>query len=362
MLTIKDILNRLNTLAPTAIAYHWDNVGLMLGSPDWEVKKILLTLDVTDKAIKKAIEIKADLIISHHPFIFRAINCITNPVYIELIQKRIAVISMHTNLDIVDGGVNTALAETLGLSDWQALSHESGTDWLKFEVYLPEEDLDRVKKAVADSGGGKIGFYDSCSSSWQVESNFKPLHGSNPTLGTNDELSTVKEVKLEFMAESFLKATMMRVIHANHSYEEPVYTITKVENPIPTYSLGLIGKLAEPIDFRSFATFVKKQLNAPFVRLWYGNKSKESNVTTVAVCGGSGASVIGKAIGKADILVTADLTYHTILDSKLPLIDAGHLFTEYPVLKKLENYLSCDELEFEYLTLDEHEYTTLESI
>ncbi|MBN2830456.1 MAG: Nif3-like dinuclear metal center hexameric protein, partial [Candidatus Cloacimonetes bacterium] len=72
--------------------------------------------------------------------------------------------------------------------------------------------------------------------------------------------------------------------------------------------------------------------------------------------------IIGKVLGRADLLVTADLTYHTILDSQLPLIDAGHLYTEFPVLEQLEKYLSDVELEFVYLTLDEHEYNGLISL
>ncbi len=362
MQTIKDILRKLNALAPTAIAYSWDNVGLMLGSPDWEVKKILLTLDVTENAINKAIEIGADLILAHHPFIFRPVKSITDPRHIKLIEKRIGVISIHTNLDLVHGGVNTALAEILGLSDWEPLSTESGTEWLKFEMSIPETHLAQMLKALAEAGAGKVGAYDMCSTTWDSEVRFRPQANSNPFSGETGIVAQDKVKRLSFMAESFHRFAIETTIKQVHPYEEPGYTITKVENPSPSYKLGLIGKLKTPLEMSEFAEFVKSKLQAPSVKLWPANNSDGSMIKTVAICGGSGTSVLGKAIGKADILVTADLTYHTILDSPIPLIDAGHLYTEYPVLKNLESYLADDSLKFEYLPLDEHEYSGLVTI
>ncbi|MDP8231336.1 MAG: Nif3-like dinuclear metal center hexameric protein [Candidatus Zophobacter franzmannii] len=362
MPTIKDILNKMNVLAPTQIAYSWDNVGLMLGDPNWEVKKILLTLDVTPNAIKKAIDAGVDLIIAHHPFIFRPIKSVTDPKFISLIENRIGVISFHTNLDLVVGGVNTSLAKALGLTDWQPLATESGTEWLKFEMSIPEIHLDLMKEAINNAGGGRIGDYDNCSTTWDANVHFRPLKGSNPYSGTQGVISNNKVVKFTFMIEAFRRFSIESVIKSVHPYEQPGYTITKVENPVPTYSLGVIGKLEKPIPMNAFAKFVKAELSAPSVKLWPAGKDADTLISTVAVCGGSGTSVLGKAIGRADLLVTADLTYHTILDSPLPLIDAGHLYTEYPVLKSLENYLAEDTLEFSYLSLTEHEYSELRDI
>jgi dinuclear metal center YbgI/SA1388 family protein len=362
MITIKDILARMNKLAPTQIAYSWDNVGLMVGEPDWQVRKILLTLDVTKAAITKAIAEKADLIISHHPFIFRPIKSVTDPRIIKLIENKIGVISFHTNLDLVNGGVNTTLAQKLELCNLEPLAHESGTDWLKFELYVPEAHLESIRNALTTAGAGRIGMYDNCSASWEVEGSYRPLAGSKPFAGNEGEISHEREIKLEFMAETFRRSAIETSIKSNHPYEQPVYTITKVENPVPTYSLGIIGSLEAPLTMLEFSEKVKDKLSAKHVRLWTAGKDCNDLISRVAVCGGSGTSIIGKVLGRADLLVTADLTYHTILDSQLPLIDAGHLYTEYPILEQLADYLADAELEFVYLTLNEHEFSGLMEI
>ncbi|MBN2830497.1 MAG: Nif3-like dinuclear metal center hexameric protein, partial [Candidatus Cloacimonetes bacterium] len=287
MPTIKDILAKMNKLAPTQIAYSWDNVGLMVGDPEWQVKKILLTLDVTKAAIEKAIAEKADLIVSHHPFIFRPIKSVTDPRIIKLIENKIGVISFHTNLDLVNGGVNTALAQKLELCDLEPLTHESGTEWLKFELYVPESHLENLRNALIAARAGRIGMYDNCSASWEVEGRYKPLAGSNPFNGTAENISAEKEIKLEFMAEAFRRSAIETTIKSNHPYEQPVYTITKVENPVPTYSLGIIGSLKEPLTMLEFGAKVKDKLSAKHVRLWTAGRDGDDLISRIAVCGGS---------------------------------------------------------------------------
>lgn len=119
----KDIIEIMNLLAPLELAEEWDNCGLSIGSPDYEVKKILLALDVIEPVIQEAIALNADMIITHHPLIlFQKIKNVTTQTHlgnniIQLIQNKISVFSAHTNLDVAFGGTNDVLAHLAGLKN-----------------------------------------------------------------------------------------------------------------------------------------------------------------------------------------------------------------------------------------------------
>lgn len=133
MATVADILNYIESLAPRYMKMDWDNVGLLCGRRNQEVTKILVALDPFRNVIDEAIEEKADLIVTHHPLIFRnplmAVNEDTEAgrCVLTLIEHGIAAINAHTNLDLAPGGINTVLAKTLELSDIQVI-HPEGED------------------------------------------------------------------------------------------------------------------------------------------------------------------------------------------------------------------------------------------
>lgn len=133
MATVADILNFVESLAPPYMKEDWDNVGLLCGRRDRPVRKVLVALDPFRSVIEEAIEEKADLILTHHPLIFRnapmAVNedSETGRCLLTLIENGIAAINAHTNLDMAPGGINDVLAETLGLSAI-TLTHPEGTD------------------------------------------------------------------------------------------------------------------------------------------------------------------------------------------------------------------------------------------
>ena len=133
MATVADILTYIETIAPPYMKEEWDNVGLLCGRRDKEVRKVLVALDPFRNVIQEAIEMGADLIVTHHPLIFRddlkAVNedTATGRCLLTLIENGIAAINAHTNLDLAPGGINDVLAETLGLTDVQIITPE-GTD------------------------------------------------------------------------------------------------------------------------------------------------------------------------------------------------------------------------------------------
>jgi len=353
--TVSDIVSHLHRIADPSLAYKWDNVGFQLGDGNQEVKKILLTLDVTENAINKAVKENVDLIISHHPFIFKPVKKITNPLYLKLIKNDISVFCAHTNLDVIKKGVNSALAAKLNLQNVEFLTSESGATVYQVAVYVPSDSMVKVAEAVFSSGAGIIGNYTNCMNDYEVSGQFMPREGSNPILGSQDKLEKVVERKLEFFVDSFKLNKVLEIMKKVHPYETPAYSVNLQHKPNENYGLGMLGELQQEMSLKDFAKTVENKLKAPFVKLWKAGKSVDTKVKRIAICGGSGTSLLSRTYGKADVFVSADFTYHTVLDSRIPLIDAGHFYTENPVLGNLQEMLSGFDLEIIELQPNEHE-------
>ncbi|MBQ6555676.1 MAG: Nif3-like dinuclear metal center hexameric protein [Firmicutes bacterium] len=125
-MSVKEIIALMEQLAPADLAESWDNVGLLVGDKNAEVKKILFALDATDEVIAEAIEIGADMIITHHPLIFKGVNAVNTDTalgrrIIKLIKNNISVYSAHTNFDIAEGGTNSTLAQLIVLENSEGL-------------------------------------------------------------------------------------------------------------------------------------------------------------------------------------------------------------------------------------------------
>ena len=119
---ISDFLTVLEGFAPSFLKMQGDNVGLLVGDPNREVRRVMLTLDITPAVAQAAVQAGVDLVISHHPVIFRPLASVTPADYngaavMTLLEGRTAAICMHTNLDAATGGVNDTLARVLGLRD-----------------------------------------------------------------------------------------------------------------------------------------------------------------------------------------------------------------------------------------------------
>ena len=129
MTTVKDILDFMETLAPTALKMEWDNVGLNCGSSSAKVTKIMVALDPFEHVCKEAAQWGAELLVTHHPLIFQPLHSVTDETSIgrgimTLNRHDISHICAHTNLDCADGGVNDVLAAALQLSDVSVIGHE----------------------------------------------------------------------------------------------------------------------------------------------------------------------------------------------------------------------------------------------
>ncbi len=359
MITVTEIAKKIHSFAPTALAYEWDNPGLQVGDWNQPVSKVLVALDVTRTTLDYALEIGADMIVSHHPLIFRKLSNVTDPFLLELIRNKIAVLSAHTNLDVTPDGVNHKLAERLGVKNVSYISTESGASLFHVAVYVPMDSMEDVAQAVYATGAGRIGNYRGCGNEYPVMGRFEPLNGANPTIGKVGRVETVEELKFEFFADTTNLNAAIQAMKKAHPYEEPVYAVYPQHQKSPNYGLGLIGEIDNAMPLGEFAQMVKDRLEAPFVRFWQAGKTKDTMVKRVALCGGSGSSLLSRTVGRADVFVSGDFTYHTFLDSRVPIIDAGHFYTEYPALDILYDLLSGCEATVEKLPLHRHDGSKL---
>jgi dinuclear metal center YbgI/SA1388 family protein len=339
-----DIEKFLDNWAPKEISWQKDNVGLQIGNPGNAVKNILLCLEVTQKVIDDAIKKKCNFIISHHPFLFQPIKKIdlhkdkNSQLIRQLLNADITLYSAHTNLDFTKDGVSFQLAKRLELLDIRFLLN-SKDNQVKLVVFVPEDSISKVSEAVFSSGGGIIGEYSQCSFRTQGTGTFKGSKKSNPKVGKALNFTETGEVKLEFLIDSWNAGKAVKNMLSVHPYEEPAYDIYPLKNGSVNYGEGAIGRLAKPMRFNDYLSYVAEKLKIKNFRY---NKGKSGLIQTVAVCGGSGGELIGQAIKQnADSFVTADLKYHAFggAENIINLIDAGHYETEIIVLDELKKRL-----------------------
>jgi dinuclear metal center YbgI/SA1388 family protein len=343
-LTNKDIFNLMENWAPKTFAYDWDNVGLQVGSYNKPVKKVMITLDVLEAVVDEAIEKGVDLIIAHHPLLFKPLKQLNvdhwrGRIIQKLIQHDISVYAAHTNLDIAEGGVNDLLADLLELENTEILINEHQERLYKIAVFTPTTHVELVMDAISKVGAGHIGDYSHCTFQTNGTGTFMPQEGTNPFIGKQNQLEKVNETKIEtIVPESILNRVINAMISA-HPYEEVAYDIYPLQNAGNEYGLGRIGSLPTSLTLQAFAEKVKKAYNMRHVRVT-GNLTQK--VKRVAVLGGSGEKYIYSAVKKnADVYVTGDMTFHMAqeaLEMGLNVIDAGH-YIEQVMKDGTKNYL-----------------------
>lgn len=324
------IISLFEEWAPKSLAVDGDPVGLQIGTLNKPISKVLVTLDINLNTVEEAIVMDCELIIAHHPPIYRGLNNMRTDlpqgILIEkLIKHDIAVYAAHTNLDIATGGVNDLLATALELENIDLLEQTTSEQLMKLAVFTPRESTEVVRTALSAAGAGQIGDYQSCSFTSTGEGRFKPSDLANPYIGQANELAVVEEDKIEVVFPVSMKNRVLKALLTSHPYEEPAYNLILLESEVNKKGLGRIGTLPKKLPLAAYAQIVKKQLNVPFVRV-VGDLTKE--VQKVAVLGGDGNKYIqtAKRAG-ADVLITGDLYFHVAQDAEaigLSVIDPGH--------------------------------------
>ena len=342
-MTVADIEEFFNDWAPRWTAWERDNVGLQVGDRSRRVKRILVALDVTPEIVGEAIAKKAELIVSHHPLLFRPPSSITSSdavgrMVLAMTENKIALFSAHTNLDFAREGVSFSLARALGLEKIRFLVPLKDS-LVKIAVFVPEAHVESVSNAMATAGAGVIGNYSSCAFRVKGTGTFRGSEVAKPFVGKAQHLETVEEIRLEMIAPRAKSNEVIAAMKLVHPYEEVAYDIYTLENTNPNFGMGALGELRQPTALRPFLTRTKKALSAESVRFVGDVRHR---VRKVAVVGGSGSDLLNEAVAaKADVFVTADVRYHTFHDAKgrIALVDAGHWETEHPVLSTIESRL-----------------------
>lgn len=331
-MTVAEITNLLEEVAPLNYAEGFDNVGLLVGNSKQEVSKILITLDTLECIVDEAIEKGCNLIISFHPIIFKGLQKINGSNYVErvvikAIKHDIAIYAIHTALDNHWQGVNHMICEKLKLINQEILIPKAETI-KKITVYIPNANVDEVKAALFTIGAGSIGNYENCSFSTEGVGSFKGNEHSNPVLGEKNKLHLEKETQLQLTFAAHLHSTVIKTLLQVHPYEEVAYEITTLENLNQKVGMGMIGELPEALPEKETLQLIQKAFNAEGIR---HSRFLGKPIKRIAVLGGSGAFAIKNAIGsKVDLFITADVKYHEFYqaEDKLLIADIGHYESE----------------------------------
>lgn len=331
-MTIKEIVYALDRFAPLPLQDGYDNAGLQIGLTEAEATGALLCLDVTEAVIDEAIALGCNLIVAHHPLLFKGVKSLTGRDYVErcvikALRNDIAIYAAHTNLDNLQGGVSFKMAEKLGLSDVRILEPKEQM-LTKLVTFVPTQHADAVRKALFDAGCGCIGRYDSCSYNLQGEGTFRPQEGTSPYCGEIGTLHTEPEVRMETVLPNYLTSTVIKALVKAHPYEEPVYDLYPLQNQWAQAGAGIIGVLKEPETELEFLRRVKKCFEVECLR---HNKLRGREILTVALCGGAGSFLMHQAMRQgADVFITGEIKYHEFMghDQDILLADIGHYESE----------------------------------
>ena len=329
---VKDILNCITEIAPLQWQESYDNAGLQVGDLNAEAHKALICLDINDEIVDEAITKNCDVIVSHHPLIFKGLKHLTPQSYIEravmkAIKHDIAMISMHTNLDNSYLGVSRMLAERLGLKKLHIL--QPMQDFLrKLVVFVPFSAVEKVRQAMFEAGAGCIGNYDSCSFNTQGQGSFRAGETAHPSVGEVGKLHFEDEVRIETVVPKHALNQVIAAMLKVHPYEEVAYDVFPMEIEYAHAGVGMVGEFENPMEEADFLSLVANQIDSTCLRhsALIGRKIKK-----VALCGGSGSPFMGDALrNHVDAYLTADIKYHDFFvpEGRFLLVDGGHFETE----------------------------------
>jgi len=332
MTKIKDIIKHLEKAAPPNYQESYDNSGLLAGNPEAEVKNALITLDTTEDVLKEAIKLGCNLIISHHPIIFKGLKKLSGSTYveriiIEAIKNDIALYAIHTNLDNMKTGVNKTISKRLELENTRILSPKTNI-LSKLTTFIPPDFTKPVLDALHEAGAGMIGNYDHCSFKVSGTGTFRPNEIAKPYTGSNNKFEEVIEDRIEIIFPTYLKADVINALHKTHPYEEIAYYLHDLTNSYQDVGEGMIGTLVHEMTSQQFIGYLKEKMNCNIIR---HTALVKDSIKTIAFCGGAGSFLLGKAKSAgADIFISADFKYHEFFDAENEIIiaDIGHYESE----------------------------------
>ncbi|UCG37689.1 MAG: Nif3-like dinuclear metal center hexameric protein [bacterium] len=331
--TIAQLIRKIEESSPREIAAEGDPVGLQCGDPLHSAGRVMFSLDAGEQAVSQALEARAELLVTHHPLLFKPLSPDTlkeaaGRAFVKAVQGGLAVYSAHTNLDAAREGINASLGQLVGLTRTRVL-HPLGPGQFKVVVFVPHQALEKVREAAFEAGAGRIGGYSRCSFSTPGTGTFFGEAGSAPTVGVRGRLEEVQEARLEVLVPEAVLAGVLHAVRRQHPYEEPaldVYPLMRTDSP---HGMGLVGRLDRRTAVGEIAGRLSASLRVRTARL-VGRPGRK--VLRVAVCAGSGASLLPAVMASgAELFITGDLKYHEAREAQsggISVLDVGHFAPE----------------------------------
>lgn len=334
MVTVGDIVRVIETIADPYLSEEWDNCGLQVGRMDQPVKKIVTALDPLPAVVDYACSVKADLLITHHPLIFRAIKSVDSSIYpgnviTQAVKNSLSIYAAHTSLDSAKGGLNDVFAERMGLKKTRVLGRMAGEPFVKLVIFTPLDHRERILTALSETTAGIIGDYTCCSFSSSGQGRFKPGVFSEPFSGSPGEIDTIDEFRIESLVKKKDVENVVKHVRKVHPYEVMAYDVYPLFGTEHSDGLGRIGYLDHPVSLDDFIRQVKERLGVERIKI---AGQRDTMVGCVALCTGSGSSMVNDFLkSSADVFVSGDLSYHDarhVEDAGKTLVDVGHFASE----------------------------------
>ncbi|GAB3694584.1 Nif3-like dinuclear metal center hexameric protein [Spirosoma flavus] len=332
MVQIRQLTAYLEAFAPLAYQESYDNAGLIIGDPNDEIKGVLISLDATEAVVDEAIAKGCNVVVAHHPIVFKGLKKLNGKTYVErtiikAIRNNVAIYAAHTNLDNVAGGVNFKIAEKLKLQNIRILAPKTQV-LSKLVTFVPVADTQRVLDALYATGAGQIGDYKNCSFRVNGTGTYQPSEGANPVIGEVGEYHEEPENRIEVIIPTYQQNNVLTALRKAHPYEEVAYYLTTLDNQNQEVGSGAVGELAEPMESNQWLSYLKESMRLNLIR---HTDLPDRPIKRVAVCGGVGSFLLPDAIrAGADIFVTADYKYHEFFDAdgRICICDIGHYESE----------------------------------
>jgi dinuclear metal center YbgI/SA1388 family protein len=343
IMQIAEVISFLESFANPSLQEHYDNSGLITGTPEWECKGIVCCLDATEDVVKEAVAKKCNLIVAHHPIIFSGLKKINGKNYVEktiitAIKNDIAIYAIHTNLDNILEGVNGKMAKMIGLQELSILSTKENT-LKKLFTFVPVEKAEVVRHEIFAAGGGQISNYSECSFNVEGTGTFKAGKGADPFVGAVGTQHQEKELKIEVIIPAHLEGKIVAAMKTVHPYEEVAYDVVALSNKHPQTGSGILGELKQPTDEKAFLSRLKSIFGLSVIR---HTQLTGRAIKKVAICGGAGSFLISSALRlSADIFITSDIKYHEFFDAngRMVIADIGHYESEQFTISLLQEVL-----------------------
>ncbi|MDP4821494.1 MAG: Nif3-like dinuclear metal center hexameric protein [Saprospiraceae bacterium] len=322
MTTVGEIARFLESIAPLAYQEDYDNAGLLTGAPGKQVSGVLVCLDATEAVIDEAIERGCNLVVTHHPILFKAIKKLTGATHVEralikAIKNDVAIYVIHTNLDnVYYNGVNQQIADKLGLQDTRILQPSAAL--FSLVVTLPASQRENLCTQLTTLGA--------------EAGTISPVQ--------LPEATQQAFVQITFKVPGGLKHAVLEALRQNNALEIADYSLHLLDHKDVTVGAGMIGYLPTPITGQTFLQMVKDSMAAPCVRY---TAIPDKPIQKVAFCGGSGSFLLPEAIRQgADVFLSSDFKYHQFFDAtdQVFIADIGHFESEQYTTPLLADLLS----------------------